>query len=306
MRRKYPGRPYRTATVGNTLTEYGIIGFIVLGLSWLALSNMGDFVSTLFKNMLGQKPSPTAQVAAPPSSVSPPTDTEGPLTSDVQVTLGNGTTLDLSSYPLDFTESVVTSGANGTTNLLANTLKSLSQQLLEKGEINQDQFNTLIALANQGHRMAKIQKVIETMALNSTSSNKYYNSVFNFDGQTYTVDEISMMIGFDYDDPSSISDPLTDPNGGAEVIEYQMLFQQAVNSGALNDPTLNQVIRTLSSQIISLSALTEHASYNIAIIGDPPDSIRENITSNLNNKNAAGICGAGNGVDNGVQCASGG
>ncbi|WP_303674225.1 hypothetical protein [Vampirovibrio chlorellavorus] len=297
------GRPL----AGNALSEYGLIAAIVLGASCVALANLGDNVSTLFKNMLGSKPAQTTGGTSTPSS---PTGgvTGAPLQpGEIQITLSNGTTIRLPDHPQDLSTSILTAGANGTTHSLANTLKSIAQQLLEKGAISQSEFNTLIALSNQGHRIAEIQKAIETVALNSRRPSEFSASMFEFNGKFYTLDGITSLIGYDNAsmDPNAVTDPLTDPTACPEIAAFQKLFASAERTGALNDPVLRNVVQILSEQILSVSDLTNIAAYNIADYNAPTSSMAENIISNLTDYKAEGICGAGNGVDSGVQCAAG-
>ncbi len=290
---------------GNVTPEYALIGAIVLGASCVALANIGDTVSILFNNMLGTKPKQTTEVTAPPTGngqVNPPPQ-QG---AGVRITLSDGTIIHLPEYPQDLTSLISTAGANGATDVLANTIKVLAQQLLDSGAITKAEFNNLIAMSNQGHRIANVQKAIESVAQNSSSPSEFSSSMFEFDGNTYSLDEITALIGFDNDsmDPNAVVDHLTDPTASPEISAFQNLFAKALQTGALDDPVLRDVVQTLSEQILSLSDLTNIAAYNIADYSAPPSSMTQNITSNLTDQKAAGICGAGAGVDSGVQCSA--
>jgi Flp pilus assembly pilin Flp len=291
---------------GNALTEYGLIAAIVLGASCVALSNLGDNVSDLFKSMLSTK----AQESTAGSNPKPTTNEAGmpPLQAgEIQITLSDGTTIRLPDHPQDLTRSVMTAGANGTTHALANTLKAIATQLQEKGAITQAEFNTLIALSNQGHRIADVQKAIEAVAQKSKTPSEFSASLFQFDGNTYTLDGITSLIGFDNGsmDPNAVTNPLTDPTACPEMSTFQELFKKAQRTGALDDPVLRNVVKTLSVQILSISDLNNIAAYNIADYYAPTSSMAGNIVSNLTDYKAVGICGAGNGVDSGVQCSAG-
>lgn len=291
---------------GNVTSEYALIGAIVLGASCVALANIGDTTSILFENMLGTKPQQTTKVTAPPKGngqVTPPPQ-QG---SGVHITLSDGTTIHLPEYPQDLTSLISTAGANGATDVLANTIKALAQQLLDKGAITKAEFNNLIALSNQAHRIASVEKVIESVAQNSSTPSEFSSGVFKFEGNTYNLDEITALIGFDNNsmDPNAVVDHLTDPTASPEISAFQNLFNKALQSGALDDPVLRDVVQTLSEQILSLSDLTNIAAYHIADYSAPPSSMTQNITSNLTDQKATGICGAGAGVDSGVQCSAG-
>jgi hypothetical protein len=102
------------------------------------------------------------------------------------ITLRDGTQIYIDDYPTNLRMAIETVGVDGTTEQLMTAIRTLARQLKEKGKLNQDQVNRLDALADQGHRLATIQGVVEDAAVAAQGNKeKFANTSVTFDGVTY-------------------------------------------------------------------------------------------------------------------------
>ena len=284
---------------GQAISEYGLIGALVAVLVIPALVILGGNLNSLFGGMFGSgKPattvalsssptSPTAQPTTTASSTTPPatstTSQPGIPTAGVSVTMADGTTLALPSYPTNLSATVSTSGANGTTTILANNLQSMATQMLDAGKITQEQYNSLISLANQGHRMALIEKTIEDFATTDPSGQGMLEMAsIPFEGKNYHKDDLSAKVGA----------------GGSESALFQQLYQDVANQGLLNDPAVKALISQLTNNITAIGNAFAGATY----MADSSREITKDTASQLTNQDSASICTTGNATDSGVHC----
>ena len=89
------------------------------------------------------------------------------------VTLSDGTALNLPLAPTDIPNLLQTTGANGVTEMLANTMQQAADQLLAKGKITQSQHGLFTQLSNQGHAMAAIEQQIEAAVTTSQDYSQF-------------------------------------------------------------------------------------------------------------------------------------
>lgn len=234
--------------------------------------------------------------------------------------------LDESSY----LQAIQTTGGNGTTAILAQQIYALAQQLQQQGDITPGQANILIKLAEQGYRMAGMQKIIENAA-NAAGTNwsAYDNTQINFEGNTYSPADFAKQFAwtgtgsYNYDPTTSLSS-LTE--AGPEMQQFIQLYQTAANTGALNNPQAKTIITNLSSQILFTSDLVENASFwrDYQVADAPGASVSahfqniynsetlihngqalNDLASNSTSKNSGNICQAGQGLSSSGQCQPG-
>lgn len=249
---------------GQGMAEYCLIAALVLVATIGALILLGKNTSGIFGNMLANRPSATASVTATTSAAagsaaaatsstsatmagtSAPTGNQQPFT----VTLSDGTQLQLSTYPSDLKQAVSTVGANGTTQMLLDTLKSVISQLQADGKIDQNQASLLSNVANQGHQMADLEAVIENQVSSCSTISCYNSSTVSFQGQTYNPQDLVYKVAW----------------SGAGIPEGDMTqslrtqLTQAEAAGALNDPVAKQLVETLVNQIADIGNGLQTAS----------------------------------------------
>jgi hypothetical protein len=258
----------------------------------------------------GMLPAANKQVAeAAPSTAtsgSPLSPTSGALDQGVTLTTTNGTVISLPNYPAQISKNVATTGANGTTALLANQLESIGQQLLASGELTQDQYNALVALANQGHYIGQMERTLEQIAANSTDAAAFKATLMQYpelagiaSGDYYLV--------FGYGTGSSDPTLVTDPLGSVDIAhgatkDFLLLYQEVLNSGALNDPAVKQLVDTLTADIGYLSEVALDSAIDITYGAIPPSQMQEQMVSDTTHLDSQQICTTGSGTDTGTQC----
>ncbi len=299
-----------TYAQGNTFMEYALVGLLVLGVCILTLLKMNVNLSNSVQRMMGSKPVVSNTMAVthtPPTDSTTTAATVTPVPNIVQLTTDSGTVINLMVYPQNLSSSIMTSGAHGTTDLLADTIISLAQQLLAAKEISQTGYDSLMALANQGHRIASIEKLQEDVAASASSPQQYANTLIQFEGKTYTPDTLMNLIGYNNNsmDPNAVQNPLTDPTADPEIQTLQTLYQEAVQSGVLNDPVVAQVVENLAGQIGSLSDDTNIAVATITENAGAPKNMEQTVSSIAANNHSASICTIGSSKDSGVKCTGG-
>lgn len=185
----------------------------------------------------------------------------------------------------ELTETVQTAGVNGTTALLSDSLIALSNKLRQEGSIDESTYNTIAALANQGHTLARIEASVEIAAKAAGNGG---GSAFNrtkavLDGKSYSGPDLVTMLNS------------TSP----DIIAFQKLQSQVLKDTSLKNPDLNSVISQLSNNILNLanasatsgdwisgdgSAINTYESF----ISDIPDMIDD--YSRKTTKNSNDIC----------------
>src|SRR5262249_30939476 len=151
-------------------------------------------------------------------------------------------------------QTVSTAGANGTTDILSDQITSAAQQLLSAGNITQDQYNSLISLANQGHGLATIERNIETAAIGSTSEQDFENKLSQLAGvpaTNYGMTQYVVQLGYNTGVGSigAISNPLDPSSGEAATAQFLNAYSAAQQSGAMSDPAVQQLVSGLATQI---------------------------------------------------------
>lgn len=285
---------------GNTLAEYVFIGgtMVLVAIAGLMLlsSSINKAMAMLRDDMKTHQQAVIASLEAQRGGLSA---VAGQLNYDELDILGQ-----------DLKTKLQTTGANGSTNVLANQIEKAAALMLANGTIDEAQYDILMKLANQGHKMAEIQGLISDAMSYTNGDVAAFNSMkFTLDGQNYTANELAKMIGFDGPSPVDFAsaDILGSPLGGttgSAVSGFLDLYNQAVASGALSDPALKATVDSASTQIASLGELTEDITWNVQNNGMPMDDA--NITTLTNTSstqmNSSKICTAGQFQDNGVLC----
>lgn len=308
---------------GQGLSEYTLIGSLITLSAIVGIGLTGNNLSTVFKglkNDLRDQVEHTASIRSQLASAdikagnspSLPQDPNTPLptsstavNSGLSLTMKNGATLDLPNYPSDIAKSVYTLGANGTTNILADSIKTIADTQLANGAITQSQYNTLIALANKGHYIANIEETFQTVAASVGDGSAYFDTVVTVNGQRTNIADLSTELGFrnylSYDG-SLPSDPLKEPAYG-DAQDFINLYQSVVKSGALNDPAVKAIVTDAAKQIALITGAVDAARHNFHHGVISSTEFTDNTASMLIHNNSSTICTSGQGVDSGIQCA---
>lgn len=295
---------------GQTLTEYSLIGLCVVVLTIPALVVLSGTLDGQFSDILSP-PSPASIQAAASGHLKPVSTSAnagvGTMPSP-QIDLNIPTSL----YT-DLSKSVQTAGANGATGILSSRIATIAQEQLAAGKIDQSQFNALMALSNQGHRMASIEKIIETAAAGAPRGGKAFrDTMVTFEGRQVSIYDLYGDIGFRQDYSEGL---LTNPfnpreESGPEMRQFVALYNQAKASGVLNNTAIGGELGQLAMQIASIADSMTFAGQDIANNKISNDEINQNIATRLaefdasgrTNGNSSQICGLGNGKDNGTYC----
>jgi Flp pilus assembly pilin Flp len=302
-------------TSGHTLSELGLllaaIGIVLIG----SLSLMGDNVSTMLTNIAGKDGmgDGTTSILAPVSVASAAEadpDQAGRVASPLSEA-GLLTEQIMGQYPTDLGKEVMTTGANGTTAKLLATMDAVIQRALEQGTITQDEANRLQALSNKGHEIAEVEAFLENMAKTNPSA---MTRPFTYNGVSYpNAQALATQIGFD-------------PNSRREQPMSQQffnLYMEAVNTGALNDPTLHATIDVLVNQITNVANGVEGSTVMVVkgtisstqfqsqilgglgerdrILGTDTQQGLDSI-ADMTHNDSSDICTAGGGRGNGKSC----
>lgn len=299
--------------------EYVLIGSIV-GLAGLAgLVTMGTELNKLFQGIVPGKalaapvtgspaqaaPKPQAPVAESPSPNLPtqPSQSAIPVTG-IGFTTAGGTYISLPTYPTSTSQAIAVAGANGTTTIMANTLEALAKQLLDAGEISQTQYNGLIDLANQGHGIANLEKVLEDGAAKAASSKEYKAMKLEYNGKLSSPSVLADALGYDTGgyEPGTVSDPFDTRSAYGPLKNFLKTYDNLNSNGALTDPAVQEVVSSLVGQIAFLSEVSTCMAWQAASGEFTPAQFTSQTISEMTHVKSLGICEAGNGKDNGIQC----
>jgi Flp pilus assembly pilin Flp len=287
---------------GVAILEYGLIAATILTVSITALSILGrnlDSSLNLFGNSLKQQQVVNLQVAQLTSAQTPSTTT--PLLNPVMhsagsttmtLTLQNGTTINLPGYPEDLSKTILTVGANGTTEILLAQLNRLIQELVDKGEIYPEQASSLSVLANHGHEIAEREKFIENYLAQHKDASELPLVPVVYNGETYPdIRDLA----------ASLDIMATGKQKGAQLALSKEL-DKAIASGALKDPAIKALVELLVGNISSIADTVSNATGSCADSRITPDEVIDYMASKQSHHNSTRICDTGNGQDNSVYC----
>jgi hypothetical protein len=296
---------------GNTLLEYSLIGsLIALGCVAGLLGagkNFAAIISDLKADMANHKQ--VALVANSNAKLMTSMSSSSSSPGGLTTTLSQQEQM-LLEQPL--ADKLQTTGANGTTELLAKQLELLATQLLAEGKITDAQSDIILRLSNQGHRMAQMEQLIEQgiQASNSDTS-QLKNMTVTLDGQSYLISDLPGQIGIDQYRPMDFAngDILSDYASyrSPEMEKFITLYQQVVASGAASDPLVASTIRSSVTQIASVAetvednmwyAINETDQYGLSGVSD----LNSRLASEITQINSSYICKAGHFSDSGLLC----
>jgi len=264
---------------GQSLTEYSLIALAIAVVSIAALRGMGSTLNISFQDMLGHKqPAITAPVQNPELTSS----TQAQIQAQEQATANNQTT---GTETTANNSTVVTVGANGTTESYAQDILTKAQQALASGQITPAEFDMVSQLANKGHEIALIQGLLENAFQQSNgNSTVYANTPLPFNGQIYTPAQLNSILTTSINDFSTLRTKASVLNG--------VLYDQALLT-SINDNGGNIINNGYSSEQQNQTAASFIQYQNEGVTGGSTDT----------NQQSAIICTTGQHLDASNHCA---
>jgi hypothetical protein len=284
--------------------EYICISTFVALACVAGLTTMSQALS---KNTPSILPMPTAKAASGSTAVN-----AGDSAPAKGTTSSNSNTTSLANtgtgtpYISDMHSVLETAGGNGATEMMADQIRQIGQNLLDKGELTPEQANAFFDLANQGSHIASIEKLIE-----DANKSGNFNSPITFEGKTYnSAYDLAETVGWINDPtnvyPFDVNNPSIDEAVNRAVSyrsdslnNFFTSYQTLKDSGALSNPQVSQVIGQLTTQIAYLSETTEYSASSIHT-GQPSNTLQDNYISNTTYWKSDQICGGGDAT--GVSC----
>ncbi|MBY0402441.1 MAG: hypothetical protein K2X66_00955 [Cyanobacteria bacterium] len=332
----FQGKPW--VLLGHSTVEYAlplaIIGLVV----FLGVGAMTPLFSGFASKSLGQNPNQ----ASLPSNRTIEVRKWGanPLGQPAVFTLSDGTQLQLSQFPNNLQQSVESVGANGTTDLLTNSLKELAQKLLDAGKIDASQAQDLITLANRGHTLGNLQgQVEEAVEKAIASKGSFKDQLIEYKDLKLSPGSFASLLGVTANDPqyekSGVGVHLreltpedrqfnlqfynstyiltgTSNYVGEDRYAFFQQLQKTAKSGALNDENVKNLVKSLSANIDYLTQVTGTATDLFqtrmttieGINYKDPSDFKTFVSQTMagTQVNAANICILGNGKDVNQSC----
>jgi hypothetical protein len=317
------------SALGNSLVEYalplGLLVVVVLVGAGLVGSSLTQWIPSMANGTMKNDSNSKSLRLRPLGS--------NPYTQTVLLTLSDGSSLDLENYPTDIRSLVETLGPNGTTDLLVDAMRQLTQKLLAKGEITQAQANQLMTLANSGHSWANTQGFIESAVRDSGRNKEIFDAqvrpVLNkFYEQNLTINQIAPEAIQLFSITASMSIPIRDAQGVVMKdeqgnylydsknpqtrtyiplqVDFANSYAHALKSGALQNPGVKTLVDSLSKNIFNLGSASIASANRITYTSGRdyqlnPSQYNQTAVKLIHN-NASNICAVGGGNDSGISC----
>lgn len=218
-------------------------------------------------------------------------------------------------------EDIETLGGNGTTNKLLAELEDSTRKLLAEGKITPEQANQLQILANKGHRLAELQKLIEQAADRAGDNIHVFDkSKVLFEGKAISMARATASLTYNnestktsetYELVRNLDPKLREQFGisteytsiGRPLMEFFQAFGKAQDAGALNNPEAQAIVTGLAKDIAGLTLNVANTSARIYLVKEfTPAEFRKQQASNLTHSDSAAICTTGGSEDNGRFC----
>ncbi len=286
----------RQSNRGQALTEYIIGGGLVLLVSIASLSMLGGNLDKYFNTMANSPAGDAPKVAGITSSTT--------STVKVPIALAPSTSANLPSdkRPLSMPETqgsygnlVSVMGVNGSSSLVADQITALAHKLLDEGKITEAQANLFYNLANQGHSMASIEKIIED-GIHTHTDPVMYN------GKSVWVGELTQELGWRGPAGSQKTiDDMPPGNESPQMLSLLNAYKALAASGALSSPGTQELTMKLTTDIANMSEAMEDtvAKTSTTLTAAAMDA---ELGSRLSDQKSSIICTQGKGADSGTHC----
>lgn len=227
----------------------------------------------------------------------------------IGIRLPDGTMTYIDDVPRNLGQSVETVGASGTTELLVAALHSLGIQLKEADEISNQEAQLILQLAQQGHKIAELQRLVE-QAIKASNGNpeQLGNKSIPFDGQIYSAMELAYLIGDALPDVHKGSDfesffkqyrdtALSGENGlagnhyvGTVRHDFLQLFQQVQGSSLVENEAVGNLVNQLSTDINQLAQVFSENTHKTFLGEYPASEFQKKVASELTDTKSGQIC----------------
>lgn len=295
----------------------------ILPISIIAMTvliGFGSMVPTLMDSLKGNMNADSEKSSGKAVVLNPMGQIGG--SQSVILSMKDGTILSMKGFAYDTAALVETVGTDGATEEMAAKIMELADKLKAEGKLTDAQYNQLQALSNQAHRIAGLEKLItDTVIASNANMDSFDNSGMNFEGRGYEPWSFAVMLSTGTTDPingsfyqpASLLDSETKATFGIDPAQSKIgtlmmdLLQQykaAKDGGALDDPSVNQVITTLTRDVTSLGLETGKMQWNVMNHVWQMEAANQNMAADLTHQDAAHICNTGGGEDTGVHCPS--
>lgn len=288
---------------GNSILEYTVVGFLMVAVCVGVLMSLGKQMNTLIGDLKTDMKEHKA-IAAQVNAEGYIQKSSMGLKESMNTYFVGLNQEDEKLLQKNFSGKLQTLGANGTTELLAKQIALLAKSLYEKGEITEEQRQTLLELANKGHDMAHVEGLVEDFVELAGDRQKEFSSkTYEFQGKQYTPMELVQMVGYV---GSYSSDLLREtPGGGALLTDFQRLYQEADKNGSLSNPAMKSLVMAAAAQIVMTGELVENSYYHYEIgylkFKNKSDMMNQ-MASDATNLHSSHICTAGNNINGGTFC----
>jgi Flp pilus assembly pilin Flp len=235
---------------GQTLSEYGLIAAIVALVSMPVLFLLGGNISAFFQQLV---PHPRSAIQVAKST---------PIDTAVTSTFYTPATSVLTSSQTDQSQpaksalssaleaqvlltTIQTVGANGTTKLLTSDLHNIAMRMKAQGKLTEAEYTQITYLANQGHRLAQIEALIEEAAQQYGDASMFSNKKVQLDGKSYQIADLIQL--------TSKTSP--------EVQKFITLQTEVLQYTAFSNEASQKKVRELSDGIIKIADASSTAAY---------------------------------------------
>jgi hypothetical protein len=291
----------RQKFLGQSFTEY------CLAIALISLSSLG-VLAMVGTNITAKAPAILPMPTAPPTTGAGTNTNGSNSTSNPSTTGGNTPSPSGSSsnqpLPSDLSKVLQAAGVNGTTEVLADQIRQIAQHLLDTGKLTPDQANYFFVLANEGNRISSIEKLIE-------DANRTGAKTVTFDGKTTTPYDLAESVGWT-NEPSQYYNTIVNTAGdmmsrapdnrSVEMQSFIDKYQQLVNSGAMSNPDVQNVISNLTAKIATLSEVTEAYTSDAHWGTTLAPTMSNYAVSQTSFWHSSNICATGAGKTVGVTC----
>lgn len=293
--------------LGQGLSEYSIIGALIVLITVPALVLMGNNLKLSFNTLLPAR-KPTISIVQSPAPVAQPQGAGNvsavPVPNQIHLITAKGSRILIQTESKPLNEVLRTAGANGATATLADRIRSIAEQLQAGGDITATQAGSLIALANQGHRLGAIMGLMEQAASNSRNNDEFDRTTVTFEGKHISIEKLENGLGFESMDYGEMPrDPLNmSLKPYKETGAFIEAYQKAQNQGAMDDPQIKNVVQGLASEIVMITVAMDNAQWASSAGDIKPITLLDHAASAITHADSGGICLNGKAKDSGIQC----
>jgi hypothetical protein len=204
----------------------------------------------------------------------------------------------------------------------------LAEQLKNQNQLTDEQFNQLQDLANQGHRIGKIQGLLEALARKSNGNRQIFqDTAIEFEGRSYNTLVLSKELTISYNDRLATSaeevdpeikqtfyirekpDPSQTDHYGNSLLGFMRTFIEARDKGALQNKAVEKLVFSLSDQLKEVSISSGRTVFEVfhPKISLSPNDFTLRMAKIVSHTNSENICTVGGGSERetqGIHCAN--